>query len=223
MWPFLWMWPGMMPILQPSPYRGDDAGAVGPDEPHGLVPRGTRRTLTMSRTGMPSVMQTTSWQPASIASAMASAAPRAGRRCRTCRRRPASRPRRPCRRSGPCSSKRLAAAAGRDAGDDLRAVGDAGAAWSEPNSPVMPWKTTLVSLLTRMLIGRLSQLRTAAATIFCAPSAIESRRLDGEPALGEDLLALLDVGALEPDDERHLRARAPSPRRRRPRRRRRSA
>src|SRR6185436_7799480 len=26
-------------------------------------------------------------------------------------------------------------------------------AWSDPNSPVMPWKTTLVSLLTRMLMA----------------------------------------------------------------------
>ena len=49
-------------------------------------------------------------------------------------------------------------------------------------------------------------VRATAATIFCAPSAIDGGRLDGEPALVEDLAAQLDVRALEAHDERHLEA-----------------
>ena len=52
---------------------GDDAGQLGPMRRVPLPAR-TRFTRTMSRTGMPSVMQTTSGIPASIASRMASAA-----------------------------------------------------------------------------------------------------------------------------------------------------
>ena len=69
--PRLWMWPGMMPILH-SP------GVITPGQfgPISRVfePASARLTLTMSSTGMPSVMQTTSGISASTASRMASAA-----------------------------------------------------------------------------------------------------------------------------------------------------
>ena len=69
--PRLWIWPGMMPILQAS-------GVMTPGQlgPISRVPEpcSARLTRTMSSTGMPSVMQTTSATPASMASRMASAA-----------------------------------------------------------------------------------------------------------------------------------------------------
>ena len=42
---------------------GDDARAVGPDQPGRRCPASARFTRTMSSTGMPSVMQTTSGDP----------------------------------------------------------------------------------------------------------------------------------------------------------------
>ncbi len=70
-WPGLWMWPGMMPILH-SP------GVMTPGQlgPMRRVFEPVERALhrTMSRTGMPSVMQTISGSSASIASRIASAA-----------------------------------------------------------------------------------------------------------------------------------------------------
>ena len=46
----------------------------------------------------------------------------------------------------------------------------------------------------------------ASSTIFCAPSAMSSAATTFRPDSGEHLLAELDVGALEPHDERHLEA-----------------
>ena len=69
--PRLWMWPGMMPILQAS-------GVMTPGQfgPISVVfePSSARLTFIMSSTGMPSVMQTTSGISASIASRIESAA-----------------------------------------------------------------------------------------------------------------------------------------------------
>ena len=65
------MWPGMMPILH-SP-GVITPGQLGPIRRLG-EPSSARLTRTMSITGMPSVMQTTSATPASTASRMASAA-----------------------------------------------------------------------------------------------------------------------------------------------------
>src|SRR5512133_1139025 len=69
--PFLWMWPGIMPTLH-SP------GVITPGQlaptMRVLQPFSMALTGTMSRTGMPSVMQTDSSMPASAASRMASAA-----------------------------------------------------------------------------------------------------------------------------------------------------
>jgi hypothetical protein len=53
--------------------RGNDAGAVGSDE-FGAVGAQRALTLSMSSTGMPSVMQTMTFTPASAASMMPSAA-----------------------------------------------------------------------------------------------------------------------------------------------------
>ena len=75
--PFLWMWPGMMPILISS-------GVITPGQfgPSRIVLRFSRRirsrTSIMSRTGMPSVMQTTRSRSASTASQIAAAAPGGG-------------------------------------------------------------------------------------------------------------------------------------------------
>ena len=69
--PRRWMWPGMMPILHsPGVMTPGQFGPIRRD----LEPDSARLTLTMSSTGMPSVMQTISGISASIASRIASAA-----------------------------------------------------------------------------------------------------------------------------------------------------
>ena len=73
--PGLKMLPGMMPILHsPAVMTPGQLGPISRD----FEPDSARLTLTMSATGMPSVMQTTSGMSASIASQMASAAPAGG-------------------------------------------------------------------------------------------------------------------------------------------------
>src|SRR5260364_96149 len=75
--PFLWIWPGMMPILSSS-------GVITPGQfgPSKRVLRFSRRirslTSIISRTGMPSVIQMTKSRSASTASQMADAAPAGG-------------------------------------------------------------------------------------------------------------------------------------------------
>ncbi len=73
--PRLKILPGMMPILHsPAVMTPGQFGPIRRDfEPHS-----ERFTFTMWLTGMPSVMQTMSGISASIASAMASAAPGGG-------------------------------------------------------------------------------------------------------------------------------------------------
>ncbi len=103
----------------------DDAGTVRPDEPRLGVACSARFTRIMSRTGMPSVMATTSSSPASAPSRMASAANGGGTNTAL-----AVAP--VCFTASATVSKighffaavleKLAAFAGRDAGDDLRAV-----------------------------------------------------------------------------------------------------
>jgi hypothetical protein len=73
--PFLWMKPGMMPILHSSGVMMP--GQLGPMSTAPLA-RIAALTLIMSRTGMPSVMHTTTLMPASAASRMPSAAKPAG-------------------------------------------------------------------------------------------------------------------------------------------------
>ena len=69
------MLPGMMPILHsPAVITPGQFGPISRD----FEPLSSRLTFTMSSTGMPSVMQTISEISASIASAMASAAPGGG-------------------------------------------------------------------------------------------------------------------------------------------------
>ena len=69
--PFLKMLPGMMPILHSPGVR--TPGQFGPIS-RDFEPVSARLTLTMSRTGMPSVMATISGTSASIASRIESAA-----------------------------------------------------------------------------------------------------------------------------------------------------
>ena len=73
--PFLWMKPGMMPILHSSGVM--TPGQLGPTR-RVAEPASTALTRTMSFTGTPSVMHTTSSMPASTASRIESAAPAAG-------------------------------------------------------------------------------------------------------------------------------------------------
>ncbi len=69
--PGVWMWPGMMPILHwPGVMTPGQFGPIS----RVFEPARARLTVTMSSTGMPSVMQTTSGSSASSASRMASAA-----------------------------------------------------------------------------------------------------------------------------------------------------
>ena len=75
MLPGLWMEPGMMPILHSPGVMMP--GQLGPMSRLPL-PFSTAFTLSMSSTGMPSVMQTMVAMPASAASRMASAAKAAG-------------------------------------------------------------------------------------------------------------------------------------------------
>ncbi len=69
--PFLWMCPGMMPILSSSGVM--TPGQLGPSSSV-FRPFIRARVRIMSRTGMPSVMQTTRSSPASTASSIAAAA-----------------------------------------------------------------------------------------------------------------------------------------------------
>ena len=69
--PRLWIWPGMMPILQASGVM--TPGQFGPIS-RDLLFSSARCTFIMSSTGMPSVMQTISSISASIASRIESAA-----------------------------------------------------------------------------------------------------------------------------------------------------
>ena len=73
--PFLWMKPGMMPILHSPGVMMP--GQLGPMR-RVPVPASVAFTRTMSLIGIPSVMHTTSSMPASAASRMASAANAAG-------------------------------------------------------------------------------------------------------------------------------------------------
>ena len=73
--PFLKMLPGMMPILHSSGVRMP--GQFGPSR-RDLEPSRRRLTLTMSITGMPSVMQVMKGISASMASMIAAAAPDGG-------------------------------------------------------------------------------------------------------------------------------------------------
>ncbi len=69
--PFRKMLPGMMPILHsPGVSTPGQFGPISRD----LEPQSARLTLTMSSTGMPSVMQTIRRTSASIASRIESAA-----------------------------------------------------------------------------------------------------------------------------------------------------
>ena len=79
--PLRWMWPGMMPILISSGVIRP--GQLGPSSTVFLPPAASLafillRTSSMSRTGMPSVMQMARSSSASTASQMAAAAPAGG-------------------------------------------------------------------------------------------------------------------------------------------------
>ena len=135
-----------------------------------------RFTLTMSLTGMPSVMQTTRSRPASTPSRMASAA-NGGRN--------------EDRRGGGAGLLRglgdgvedrnfvleeLAAFAGRDAGDDLRAVSEAelGVPRAEAAGDALDEDFVFAGVDENGHIGCTDRFVPTALTTFCAASAIES-------------------------------------------------
>ncbi len=72
MTPFLWICPGMIPILHSSGVM--TPGQLGPTSRVFVFSLRAALTFIISSTGMPSVMQMTSFISASIASRMASAA-----------------------------------------------------------------------------------------------------------------------------------------------------
>src|SRR5690606_13456196 len=77
------------------------------------------------------------------------------------------------------------------------------AAWNEPAPPVMPWKTTLVSLLTNtLMVAFLNSADRGDDLLGSVGHAIGG--LDGEAAVVENLSTELDVRALEAHDQRHL-------------------
>src|SRR5690242_14435289 len=77
--------------------------------------------------------------------------------------------------------------------------------WNCPVAPVIPWVTTRVVLSTRMLIARfpLAPSRGRRDGLLRTVGHVR-RRDDAETGVGEDLLALLDVGPLHAHDDRHL-------------------
>ena len=75
-WPGVWIYPGMMPILHSSGVM--IARAVRTDQSVVFLPSIYRFTLTISSTGMPSVMQITRSSSASTASMIESAAKAGG-------------------------------------------------------------------------------------------------------------------------------------------------
>ena len=84
--------------------------------------------------------------------------------------------------------------------DDVRAVALLFSAWNVPSRPVMPETQSCVSLSTRTLMP------LASSTTFSAASSIVVAVCTfGQVRLGQQLAALLVVGAVEAHDERHRR------------------
>src|ERR1700682_3900069 len=80
--------------------------------------------------------------------------------------------------------------------------------WNCPVLPVMPCVMTLVFLSTRMdmmlLGGRGDSAAFGGGDDFLRGVAHVVAGNDRQPRVGEDLLAEVDVGAFEANDERHL-------------------
>ena len=127
--------PGMIPILHSSGVM--TPGQFGPMSRTGR-PSNSRRVRTMSRTGIPSVMQMTSRQPASTASAIASAAPAAGTKIQEVSAPSAVTASSTESKIGDLFVEALPSAPGSYTGDNLGAVRHQARAWICPDSPVMP-------------------------------------------------------------------------------------
>ena len=92
---------------------------------------------------------------------------------------------------------RRSALAGRDAADDLRAVGRRRLAWNVPSRPVSPWTMSRVFLSSRTAIrhARLSDApRTRPRLHSCRAFAHRIRGREIQAAFTQHPLALLDVG-----------------------------
>ena len=100
---------------------------------------------------MPSVIATISAMPASAASRIASAAHGGGTKIIVALAPVALTASAQVSKTGTPSAV-VAAPAGRDAADQLRAVSRHCSAWNAPALPVMPWQITRVFLSTRMLM-----------------------------------------------------------------------
>jgi hypothetical protein len=189
--------PGMMPILHS--FGVSTPGQFGPIR-RDFDPHSARFTLTMSITGMPSVMQTISGTSASIASRMASAANggghvdlgRGGARALDGSATVSN--------TGTSSSTVVPPFPG-DAAHDLRAVGQRLLGVEGALGAGDPLGDHLGGLVDED--AHQADFRTAC-TIFSAPSARSSAAMTFRPGLAQDLLAEIDVGALEPDHQRDL-------------------
>ena len=178
-------------------------GQFGPIEPASCEPPSARFTVTMSSTGMPSVMQTISGTPG--VDRLEDRVGGEGRR-HVDRRRGGAGLARPPRAtvSNTGRSRCLRAAfAGRDAADHLGAVGDR----------LLGMERALgagEALADDLGLGidedRHQAASFTAVTTFSAASARLSAERIGRPDSREDLLAELDIGAFEPHDQRHVQA-----------------
>src|SRR5882724_4123360 len=199
MGPSLWMCPGMMPILAlPGEMR---PGQFGPMSRLVRRPRNAL-TRTMSVTGTPSVMQTTSGMPASVASMMASAAAGGGTKMSA--------------QSAPvaltASSTVFQTAKPSWVVPPLPGVTPPTtcvpyslqrSAWKVPSLPVIPCTRTFVALSTMMLMlaGRLRELDR-----LLGPLAHVVGHHEGQARFREHLLALLDIGAFGAQHHGELQA-----------------
>ena len=177
----------MMPILHSPGVM--TPGQFGPIRRVGLSPAGSASPSTMSSTGMPSVMQTTSSMPASTASRIASAANGGGTKIIDA--------------LAPVASHglghgvedrdaldRLAALAGRDAADHLacRTRGSRWA-WNVPALPVMPCTSRRVSLSTKIAHDYAPPLR-CGDDLLRGVGHVARPTMIWKPRLAQDLLAL---------------------------------
>jgi hypothetical protein len=155
----------------------------------------------MSLIGMPSVMQTISATSASAASMIASAAKGGGTKMTEAVA--------PVCLDGVADGVEdgdaedlLAALAGGDAADDLGAVLERVLGVERPTLPVMPW-----TMQTGVLVDEDAHDFTCPECTILVGGVVQAGgRDDVQAALVEHLLAELDVGALEADDQGDLEA-----------------
>src|SRR5262245_57218682 len=172
-------------------------GQLGPTRRIG-EPRSAARARTMSRTGMPSVMQIARAMPASAASRIASAAPGGGTKITEASAPVSTTALRTVSKSG-MPSVSPPPLPGATPATTCVPYSRESRAWKAPIRP-MPWTSRRVSFPQRI-----AMLGPPPAGGGDDPLPGLAQRVGGrdlELRLGEDAPALLGVGALEPHDER---------------------